>query len=65
MKNMIMHQTKAMTIQVPSTRSNGCFHHSRSVGGSIALMRISPELCDAFAYFATGMVRMSMTPQRT
>src|SRR5512133_1872511 len=56
MKNMTMHQAKAMAIQVPSTRSSGCFHHSRSAGGRIALM-------DVPLYLANGMVRMSITPQ--
>src|ERR1019366_10525118 len=43
MKNITMHQTKAMAIQVPSTRSSGCFHHRRSAGGRMALTS-SPSL---------------------
>src|SRR5690606_21591300 len=42
MKNMIMHQTNAIAIQVPSTRSSGCFPQSRSAGGSIALVDSCP-----------------------
>jgi hypothetical protein len=37
MKNMIKDQTNAIVIQVPSTRSSGCFHHISSAGGCIAL----------------------------
>ena len=42
MKNSTMHQTKAMTIQVPSTRSSGCFHQMRSDGGSDGAHAESP-----------------------
>jgi hypothetical protein len=57
MKNITMHQMKAMTIQVPSTRSSGCFHQTRSVGEWIAVMVVS-----GLAYFATGMPTISITP---
>jgi hypothetical protein len=29
-------------IHIPSTRSKGCFHQTRSLGGCIALMGSSP-----------------------
>ena len=32
------YNTHTIAIQVPSTRSSGCFHHNRSAGGSIALI---------------------------
>jgi hypothetical protein len=47
MKNITMHHTKAIRIQIASTRSSGCFHHNRSPGGNIALMRLSPSLFGA------------------
>src|SRR5690606_41938625 len=41
---MIRHQRSASAIQVPSTRSIGCRYQSLSLGGSIALMALSPGL---------------------
>jgi hypothetical protein len=59
MKNMMRHQIKAIPIQVPSTRSMGCFHQTRSGGGKIALMAGSLRL----GYLRTGMFAISITPQ--
>jgi hypothetical protein len=65
MKNMVRHQTSAIAIQVPSTRSSGCFHQILVLGGSSELIKASPlmEECAA-GYLAIGMVTISITPQR-
>ena len=62
MKNMIRHQTKAMTIQVPSTRSSGCFHQTRLGGGANGAHGVSLPGVGA-AYLAIGMPTISITPQ--
>jgi len=53
MKNMIRHQTSAITIQISSVRSSGSFHHTRSE---------LYEMVMAAPYLAIGRETISITP---
>jgi hypothetical protein len=66
--NITMHQTNAMRIHNPSTRSSGCFHQRRWVGGWMALMGWALAGVSGASwrlYFAIGMPTISITPQTT